>query len=519
MNNLKAAAAFVVVWALSGFVLKFLLKLTGLYQISGVWDILSFVVPVALGVLAARLAYDPSPITLADFTNRGKRYEPEPEPASRYWASSEDVTQALNSPKREASQMNIGARFLWNAHGNILTVGGSRGGKGVNLVLPALLEDCLKWNNAPSFIVLDPKGENCAVAAAYLKSIDYDVHVINPFGIPEIRQFGQARLNPFDLFSAVDLDFTDKVDMIRFSLLPVSTKSDTYWDEAARDLIRDFIGHMMTQADEPKTFKTLYNWLHYAGDARSELLVKMVGNDALDGTISAGAAGIVGMLDDDGGKTVGNIFGTARTALSVFADLRLRQTVSGSDFTLKTIAKKETAIFICVNPADLRRVSSWMRIMFNLILDELPKSYNPDRKVVLLMDEFPTIGRLQSFENNFAFLPGYNVTLWPIVQDLNQLKTHYPESWETFIGSAHIKHWLAIGDNFTAQYVSDRMPRVKDDRDEKDKSGQLKPLLEPWEVRQNKSILTEIKGLDKWIEMQKIPYWDQNDNGANNPFR
>ena len=507
---IKTLGGFVAGWLVTYWTLQFF----GFYGFSPV----TILVPVAVGVyVVSRL-------------QQGKRnllnFNVEPEPViyrplkkSEHWADDvEEIKRKLNADKYP-SRLNIGAKFEWSDHGNILTVGGARGGKGVNLILPALLDPRLQNVNAPSFVVLDPKGENCAVSAAYLKSIGYDVQVINPFNIPEVKQFGQARVNPFDMFNVYTEDFSKYVDMIAFSLIPPSKKDDSTWDNAGRKLIRFYIGHMMTASDEPKTFTTLYEWMHYGGKKRDDLLDEMSKNMALGGVIAAGAWAIIGHLGDDAGKMVAGMYETAQAALSVFDDLRLRHTVSGSDFTLQTLTQKRTATFICINPSDLRRVGTWMRIIFNTILDGLPNFYNPNRKVVILMDEFPTVGRLQSFENNFAFLPGYNVTLWPIVQDLNQLKTHYPDSWETFIGSAQIKHWLAIGDNFTADYVSARMPKVKDFRNENEKSGQLKPLLEPWEVRNVTGIITEIKGYDKFIEFAKVPYWEQSDNGADNPFR
>ena len=76
------------------------------------------------------------------------------------------------------------------------------------MVLPALLNPDLEDENlATSFVVLDPKGENLAVAGDYLKRAGFNVYAINPFAIPEIAKFGNARFNPFDLFTGTDPDF------------------------------------------------------------------------------------------------------------------------------------------------------------------------------------------------------------------------------------------------------------------------------------------------------------------------
>lgn len=228
------------------------------------------------------------------------------------------------------------------------------------------------------------------------------------------------------------------------------------------------------------------------------------------------------LLSDDAGKMVAGMYQAAQDALSIFSDQQLRHTVSGSDFSLQDIAQQKTAVFICVNPDDLRRVSTWMRIVFNTILDNLPRFYNTKRKVVMLMDEFATIGRLQSFEDNFSFLPGYNVVLWPVVQTLTQLKTLYPNNWETFLGNAIVRHYLAIGDNFTAEYISKRMPKtikfVSSHADGSPREIQ-QPLLDVDGVLTFSDIITEIKGMAAPAWFVKLPYWKRNDNGSNNPFR
>ena len=338
---------------------------------------------------------------------------------SKDWASSERVFRAL---KGATDGVYIGGGFHFNEQGNILTVGGPRGGKGVNLILPALLDGCLIKPNAQSWVVLDPKGENCAVTAPYLKWAGYNVLVINPFGIPEIEQFGNARFNVFDLFNVYTPGFSSFVDMVLYALIPVSSKQDDFFDNAGRELIRFHIGYMMLQDIEPKTFRTLYNWLHLAGKERHDLLLKMVGCTGLDGIVKAGAMSIIGLLDDDAGKTVGNIYKSATQAISVFGDTQLRHSVSGSDFTLQNIAQEKTAIFVCVNPSELNRTQAWLRILFNSFIDNMLRNYNARRKTVFLFDELHKLGSLKVVKDNISYLPGYHVTIWSIVQSLGQLK-------------------------------------------------------------------------------------------------
>lgn len=435
------------------------------------------------------------------------------------WAPSEMLQETLGN---STSGLNVGSGLHWEGQGHIMTVGGSRGGKGVNLILPALLDDNLKQSGAGSFVILDPKGENLAVAGHYLKTAGYNVLAVNPFAIPEIATFGNARFNPFDLFSGTDPDFDKFADLIAYALIPPVSHSNDYFDKSARSYITLYIRHMMTQDEEPKNFRTLYKWLRMAGPDRTGLLMKMSRNDAFDGDIKDEATAIFGQLVNDGGKTVESIYSTVRTATDVFKDLQLRDSVSASDLDIKTIAKDKTAVFVCLSPADLDRCQAWLRLFFGSIMRGLTKYYNPARRVVMLMDEFPTLGALKEFETAAGFLAGYNVTLWPIMQDLTQLKSLYPNSWETFVNNAIVRHYLAVGDNFTADYISRRMPKdikfVGNNADGSPREIQ-KPLLEPQEVMSWQGIIMEIKGLDRPGSLKKTPYWENNSNASSNPFR
>jgi type IV secretion system protein VirD4 len=435
------------------------------------------------------------------------------------WADSDRIARVL---KGGNEGVYIGGNFHFNQQGNILTVGGPRGGKGVNLILNALLDIRLTKPEAQSWVILDPKGENCAVSADYLKWAGYNVHVINPFGIPEIKKFGNARFNVFDLFNAGTPEFASFVDMVITSLIPDSKKGDDFFVPAGRDLIRFYIGYMMTHNEEPKTFITLYNWLHLTGKDRHDLLLKMSQYTGLQGVVRAGAMGIIGLLDDDAGKTVGNIYKTATQAISVFGDSLLRDSVNGSDFALSNIAKEKTAVFICVNPNELNRTQAWLRILFNSFIDNMIRNYSKGRKVVFLMDEFHKLGSLKVVKDNISYLPGYNVTIWPIVQSLGQLKDLYPDIWEDFVGSSTVRHYLSIQDNFSAEYISKRMPQiikfVGSHADGSPKEIRI-PLLSQDEIIGFENIILEINGLDRPAQLRRKPYWEINEHGAPNPFR
>ena len=76
-------------------------------------------------------------------------------------------------------------------------------------------------------------------------------------------------------------------------------------------------------------------------------------------------------------------------------------------------------------------------------------------RVLFVLDEFPALGRMDRIAKGLAELRKYKVWLWPIIQDLSQLKSLYDKSWSTFLSNASVKQWFGTGDLETARYVSE----------------------------------------------------------------
>jgi len=74
--------------------------------------------------------------------------------------------------------------------------------------------------------------------------------------------------------------------------------------------------------------------------------------------------------------------------------------------------------------------------------------------VLFLLDEFGTIGKLAAISKAYGLAAGLGMVIWAFVQDLNQLKRHYPDEWETFVGNINAMICFGIMDQFTCEYVS-----------------------------------------------------------------
>ena len=80
----------------------------------------------------------------------------------------------------------------------------------------------------------------------------------------------------------------------------------------------------------------------------------------------------------------------------------------------------------------------WLRLVIQQALAAMERAPVPRGQlpVWFVLEEFPSLGHMRSIETAAGLMAGFGVKLWSVLQDLTQLKTHYPKSWETFLGNA-----------------------------------------------------------------------------------
>jgi len=127
--------------------------------------------------------------------------------------------------------------------------------------------------------------------------------------------------------------------------------------------------------------------------------------------------------------------------------------LSGSDFSMLDFKDRPTTLYIILPAADIVHYSRFFRLVVVSALDQL-MSRPGGTRTLLMLDEFKSLGRLPAIENAIAQARGYNVQLWPFVQDLSQLREVYGDTWETFLANAGVVQWFTPGDIFTGQYLS-----------------------------------------------------------------
>jgi type IV secretion system protein VirD4 len=157
-------------------------------------------------------------------------------------------------------------------------------------------------------------------------------------------------------------------------------------------------------------------------------------------------------------------------AVTRHCDWRIRNLVEGA---------RPATLYLVVPPSDISRTKPLVRLILNQIGRRLTEDLNAKGKrhrLLLMLDEFPALGRLDFFESALAFMAGYGLKAFLIAQSLNQIEKAYGQN-NSILDNCHVRVSFASNDERTAKRVSDALGTATEIRDAKNYAGHR---LSPW---------------------------------------
>lgn len=161
------------------------------------------------------------------------------------------------------------------------------------------------------------------------------------------------------------------------------------------------------------------------------------------------------------------VVSTAMSFLEIYRDPIIAKTTSSCDWCIDDLkhAEQPVSLYLVVPPSDISRTKPLIRLILNQIgrrlTEELPdpSSDRPGHQLLLMLDEFPALGRLDFFETAMAFMAGYGIRAFLIAQSLNQIEKAYGPN-NSILDNAHIRIAFATNDDRTAKRISDALVLV-----------------------------------------------------------
>ena len=389
---------------------------------------------------------------------------------SARWANADEVKAAgLLGPDGVMLGRLDGEYLRHDGPEHVLCFAPTRSGKGVGLVVPSLLT----WPG--SCIVHDIKGENWGLTAG-LRARFGRVLLFDP------TNTASSAYNPLLEVRRGEWEVRDVQNVADVLVDPEgSLERRNHWEKTSHSLLVGTILHVLYA----ETDKTLGGVASFLSDPRRPIettLVAMMttphlGKKGPHPVVASAARELLNKSDNERS----GVLSTAMSFLGLYRDPVVAQVTRRCDWRIADIAgeEKPTTLYLVVPPSDISRTKPLIRLILNQIgrrLTEDLNATNRRHRVLLMLDEFPALGRLDFFESALAFMAGYGLKSFLIAQSLNQIEKAYGAN-NSILDNCHVRVSFATNDERTAKRVSDALGTATEMRAMKNYAGHR---LSPW---------------------------------------
>ena len=352
---------------------------------------------------------------------------------------------------------------------HVLCFAPTRSGKGVGLVVPTLLT----WPG--SAIVHDIKGENWQLTAGF-RARHGRVLLFDP------TNPNSSAYNPLLEVRCGEWEVRDVQNIADILVDPEgSLERRNHWEKTSHSLLVGAILHVL-YAEKDKTLAGVANFLSDPQRPVESTLRAMMRTSHLGG---AGPHPVVAsaareLLNKSENERSG-VLSTAMSFLGLYRDPVVAQVTRRCDWRIGDIVggARPVTLYLVVPPSDINRTKPLIRLILNQVgrrLTEDLQGKDDRHRLLLMLDEFPALGRLDFFESALAFMAGYGLKSFLIAQSLNQIEKAYGPN-NSILDNCHVRVSFATNDERTAKRVSDALGTATEMKAMKNYAGHR---LAPW---------------------------------------
>jgi type IV secretion system protein VirD4 len=354
-------------------------------------------------------------------------------------------------------------RLCFNGPEHILTIGPTRSGKGRRLLAPELIHDTDR-----SIVVVDPKGELAKWTARHRAKFG-EVFAVDPFGLLEdLPGLGlkSAGYNPMRWLDPKSEDFIDDATVIAEAICPVESQREPHFEQGAQEIVAGLIiYHRLINSDAqlgdirrdlgrtPKLWRDLLLGDDMGRTKEGWPCVFMVADEHDIPALWTKLGELTAISPED--RELNGFVRSAKTQTRFLDSPPVSRDLSRSGVDFGALKQKPVTVYLVLPPVRLVTHAKWLRLVISGAIEALRKTLDHDGRpdTLIILDEFPQLGRMQSVETGVQLNAGYGIKFWIVVQNISQLQNLYDDNWETFTSAGALTSF-GPRDPTTSEYLA-----------------------------------------------------------------
>ena len=392
---------------------------------------------------------------------------------SARWASPRDLKRSGLLKPMGVFLGRMGENYLrHDGPEHVMAFAPTRSGKGVGLVVPTLLS----WTG--SAVIHDIKGENWSLTAGWRARFSHCLYV-NP------TDPCSAAYNPLLEVRRGVQEVRDVQNIADVLVDPEgSIEKRNHWEKTSHSLLVGAILHIL-YAGQDRTLCGVANFLSdpahpFDHTLRLMMTTAHLGRQGVHPVVASSAREVLNKSENERS----GVLSTAMSFLGLYRDPTIAAVTSRCDWRIADLisAAHPVSLYLVVPPSDISRTKPLIRLILNQVGRRLTESLDGSdgiarkHKLLLMLDEFPALGRLDFFESALAFMAGYGLRAFLIAQSLNQIEKAYGPN-NAILDNCHVRIAFASNDERTAKRISDALGAATELRAQKNYAGHR---LSPW---------------------------------------
>jgi len=301
-----------------------------------------------------------------------------------------------------------------------------------------------------------------------------------------LRHFSDSvRFNPLLEIRKGEYEVRDVQNVADILVDPDGSKEHhDHWEKTGHSLLVGVILHVL-YAEKDKSLSGVANFLSDPERSMYDTLNYMLTFPHLKERPHPVVAACAREMLNKTENELSGVVSTAMSFLGLYRDPFIARNTSVSDFAIHDLMNSDNpvSLYLVVPPSDIERTKPLMRLILNQFGRRLTEkiAFTNDRKqyrhrLLMMLDEFPSLGRLGFFESELAYMAGYGIKCVMIAQSLNQIEMAYGPN-NSILDNSHVRITYGALDERTAKRISDLLGQATEKKLQMNFAGNR---LSPW---------------------------------------